>query len=144
MLRRDEGEVLVVYDDANGKPVGPGSTLIGHPTVGIGRALDTEGLTKAESAWLFANDVEVVQARAQQAFFWYPPLTTERKAVVLSMLFQLGLAGVQGFHDFCVAMGVGDWHTASLAMLDSKWAKHDSPSRAERLARQLSTGEYQP
>lgn len=141
-LSSDEGERLKVYDDATGEPIGPGSVVKGHPTIGIGRALDTDGITRAESAFLLSNNAEVVQAQANQAFFWYDKLSVERKVVILSMLFQIGLGGVKGFKNFLTAMGVADYDTAKKEMLDSLWAK-ETPARALRLATQLATGENQ-
>ena len=38
-LKRHEGVRLAVYDDATGKPVHAGDTLVGHPTIGVGRLL---------------------------------------------------------------------------------------------------------
>jgi len=36
-LTRHEGLRLAVYDDATGKPLEQGDTIVGHPTVGVGR-----------------------------------------------------------------------------------------------------------
>lgn len=57
MLRAEEGLRLTVYDDATGKPIKPGTLVKGHPTIGIGRALDVNGITEAEAEYLKANDV---------------------------------------------------------------------------------------
>lgn len=142
MLRRDEAQRLKVYDDATGKELVPGMTLVGHPTVGVGRALDRKGISKGESDYLLYGDVLDVQAQAR-GFPWYPTLSTERQAVLLSMLFQLGLAGVQGFPKMLAALEAQQWAQAAAEMRDSKWAREDSPGRAERLAKQMETGVYQ-
>lgn len=47
-LRGDEGEVLKVYDDATGKPIGPGSVVVGNPSIAVGRNLSGRGLTTVE------------------------------------------------------------------------------------------------
>src|SRR5438876_552158 len=46
MLRRDEGERLRIYTDT-----------LGHPTIGVGRALDTQGITSAEADYLLLGDI---------------------------------------------------------------------------------------
>jgi lysozyme len=142
MLLRDEAKKLFVYDDATGEPLKPGMTLKGHPTIGIGRALDTHGISSAEADYLVTSDIYQVEQEAEKAFPWYPALTDERKAVILSMLFQLGLAGVQGFHEFLLAVEHQNWARAASEMVNSLWAR-ETPARAKRLADQMETGVLQ-
>lgn len=139
MLTGDEGKKLRVYDDATGMELKPGLTLVGHPTIGIGRALDTQGITSAEADYLLMGDVFRVQITAERAFLWYAALKDERKAVILSMLFQLGLTGLQGFHEFLLAVEHQNWARAAAEMRDSLWHK-ETPARCERLAVQMETG----
>lgn len=143
MLKRDEDERSVVYDDATGKPLTPGMTLVGHPTIGVGRALDTHGLSQREVDFLLTTDIFAVQDLAEKHFYWYDELSDSRKAVILSMLFQLGLGGVQGFHEFLLAVEHRNWSRAAAEMRDSTWCKTQSPARAERLAVQMETGVFQ-
>lgn len=142
MLRKAEGERLVVYDDATGKPLTKGMTLQGHPTIGVGRALDTKGITSKEADYLLMNDIYQVEAEAEKAFPWYVGLKDERKVVILSMLFQLGLAGVQGFHEFLLAMEHQNWARAAAEMKDSLWAKQTA-GRVDKLQAQIETGVLQ-
>ncbi len=139
MLRGYEGEKLFVYDDATGQPLKKGMTLQGHPTIGIGRALDTQGISSAEADYLLTSDIFTVQQEAEKAFPWYGNLTDTRKAVILSMLFQLGLAGVQGFHEFLLAVEHQNWARAAAEMKASLWAQQ-TPERAKKLAEQMETG----
>lgn len=143
MLRRDEGEKLKVYDDADGTPIGPKVLVKGHPTIGVGRALDTQGITPSEADYLLAGDIYRVEAQAEKFFPWYMNLSDARKAVILSMLFQLGLGGVEGFHEFLLAVEHQNWSRAAAEMKSSLWAQ-ETPSRANRLAEQMETGVYQP
>ena len=141
MLLWDEGKKLFVYDDATGEAIVPGTLVKGHPTIGIGRALDTHGISSAEADYLVTSDIYQVEQEAEKAFPWYEGLKDERKAVILSMLFQLGLGGVQGFHEFLLAVEHQNWSRAAAEMRDSLWAK-ETPSRAERLAEQMETGVF--
>lgn len=130
MLRRDEGERLKVYADS-----------LGHPTIGIGRALDTQGISEAEASFLLGNDISRVQQEAQ-AFPFYAFLRIERQAVVLSMLFQLGFSKFLLFKNFLSAMARGDWKAAAGEMRNSE-AYRQTPARWERLAKQMESGEFQ-
>ena len=42
-LGADEGIRMLVYDDATGRPIGPGTLVRGHPTIGIGTDSDLKG-----------------------------------------------------------------------------------------------------
>lgn len=141
-LRRDESERLQVYDDKTGKAIGPGTVVEGHPTIGVGRALDRKGISKGESNYLLYGDMLDVQAQAKN-LPWYSGLSNERKAVILCMLFQLGLEGTLGFHKMIAAIQASDWATAAAEMRDSPWHQQ-TPARCERLALQMATGVFQP
>lgn len=143
MLRRDEATRLKVYDDKTGKPLVPGTVLVGHPTIGTGRALDTNGLSQHEADYLLAGDIYRVREEAEKAFPWYGLLLDSRKAVILSMLFQIGLPKVLGFKEMLLACEHQNWARAAAEMRDSAWHK-ETPARSERLAVQMETGVYQP
>ena len=65
---------------------------------------------------------------------WYDDLPPIVKGILIEMSFQLGMRGVSKFKKMLKAMKEKDWKEASSQMLDSKWARFDSPQRAERLA----------
>ena len=48
LISLHEGVKYRVYDDANGKEIKAGDTLVGHPTIGVGRnvAADGPGITR--------------------------------------------------------------------------------------------------
>lgn len=142
MLLHDESKRLFVYDDATGEVIKPGTHVLGHPTIGVGRALDTHGISSAEADYLMTSDIYQVEQEAEKAFSWYVDLIDERKAVILSMLFQLGLAGVQGFHEFLLAVEHKNWARAAAEMKSSLW-HGQTPARAERLADQMEKGVLQ-
>ena len=84
-LLGDEGERLFVYDDATGRPVGKGSTLIGNPTIGVGRCLSTRGITRAESRALLGNDEAAAWSELSALLPWLPLETPARIAAILSL-----------------------------------------------------------
>jgi len=135
----DEGDMRVVYDDATGQPIRPGSHVIGNPTIGRGRLLCSPGgITPAEDDLLFSNDM--ARARKLAATLTvFPQLDAVRQGVLVEMVFQMGLAGVATFHTMLAAMGRGDWKTSATAMRDSLWARQ-TPARAQKLANIIETG----
>lgn len=140
LLTKDEGVRLTVYDDATGQAIKPGSHVIGHPTIGIGRALDTHGLTQREAAELLHNDMWAVSGEIYKRLPWVEQLDEVRQVVLASMAFQMGVDGLLGFHDTLQAVQAKAYTRAAQEMLSSHWAQQ-TPARAKRLAEMMRTGE---
>ena len=141
-LIRDEGVKLFVYDDANDNPVVPGYTLVGHPTIGIGRALDTRGITMAEALYLNNDDIKDVQNGLLDSLPWLANLDVVRFAALENMAFNLGVNGLLGFTETLAAIKQGNYELAAEDMLQSEWAQQVG-DRANRLAQQIKTGVWQ-
>ena len=141
-LIRDEGVKLFVYDDANDNPVVPGYTLVGHPTIGIGRALDTRGITMAEALYLNNDDIQAVQNGLLDSLPWLANLDVVRFAALENMAFNLGVNGLLEFTETLAAIKQGDYDLAAEDMLQSEWAQQVG-DRANRLAQQIKTGVWQ-
>lgn len=128
-LRRDEGEVLTAYQDH-----------LGYWTLGIGRLIDSRkggGITREEAAYLLRNDISKVDKALQVSLPWFPTLSEARKGVLLNMAFQLGVSGLLKFKNTLKMVEQGEYAKASVAMLDSEWAKQ-TPERAKRLSLQMA------
>lgn len=144
-LKRDEGEVLYVYDDATGKPIVKGSTVKGYPTVGIGILLDKDkggGLRPEESEFIFRNRLKLLDAELTARLPWISKLDPARKGVLINMAFQMGVDGLLGFKNTLAMIEAGRYQDAAKAMLQSKWATQ-TPARAQRLSNQMATGQWQ-
>lgn len=139
MLRAEEGLRLTCYDDATGRPIVPGMKVAGHPTIGIGRALDTNGITSAEADYLLGNDVAKVAAALDANIPWWRALTVTRQVVLAGMAFQMGVAGLMGFRNTLAMVQTGDYRGAARGMLSSKWATQ-TPGRAARMAMMMEHG----
>ena len=63
----------------------------------------------------------------------------EVQSVVVEMAFQLGLTKLLKFEDTQKFLIAKDYVNAAKEMLDSKWAKSDTPARAKRLAEIVRT-----
>ena len=127
-LKEDEGFSGNVYECTAGKI-----------TIGYGRNLDDNPLTKSEAEFLLKNDLEKV-ARQAQKFPWYKTLKPERRGVIINMLYNLGLTRFKGFKNMIAALYNEDYVKAAEEMLDSKWANQVG-FRAKRLANIMERGE---
>ena len=118
-----------------------------YPTVGFGFKIGNKGddlpcfvLPKAAGdAWL----LEILKGLEGQLVErpWYDCMNSARKAIIMSMMYQMGYNGVMKFKNMIKALEDKDYIKASNEMLDSKWAKQ-TPSRAHRHAIQLQGGSW--
>ncbi len=134
-LRNDEGERLTAYQDH-----------LGYWTIGIGILIDERrggGITSYESVWLLNNRLEGYSAELAADYPWFLALSEPRQAALLNMRHQLGRAGLAGFRRMLDCLGDGRWEEAEQNALDSKWARVDTPGRAERVSAQLKSGAWE-
>lgn len=133
-LRRDEGERLSAYQDH-----------LGYWTIGVGRLIDARkggGITPEESAYLLSNDIDRCLQSLETQLPWTKDLDDARKGVLVAMRFQMGLKGLLGFKNTLEMIRKGQYEEAAKGMLQSVWAQQ-TPQRAQRLSKQLKTGEWQ-
>ena len=142
-VTENEGYRQEVYECSNG-----------IPTVGIGLALKDFNpspelckkivdwqikeslicISKEHSEIEVTNRLSKLHLQLTEKYSWYSGIPPMVKSVLIEMCFQIGLYGVGKFKKALKAMENADWKEASDEMLDSKWARSDSPLRAERLA----------
>lgn len=70
---------------------------------------------------------------------WYTSLNSARRAVILEMIYQLGMAGFLKFERTIAWLRTADWLEASEEMLDSRWAQQ-TPNRARTLSQIMRDG----
>ena len=63
---------------------------------------------------------------------WWKDLDDDKQRVMANMAFNLGLPRLSKFKKFLKAMEEGDFKTAAVEMMDSKWATQVG-NRAKRL-----------
>lgn len=141
-LTRDEGIKPFVYDDATGKLIVKGSLVAGHPTIGVGRALDVNGISQGEALYLLDNDIDRVLNELTARVPCFAALDPVRQRVLANMGFNLGIAGLLDFHETLGFIAAGKFALAAHAMGDSAWAKQTG-ARAARLIATMRTGEVQ-
>ena len=133
-IREDEGISLTVYEDTTG-----------HLTVGIGHKVLPEDnlrpgdeISHERATTMFLSDLKEADYGAHLLLSggtWsVPPLLLR---VVTNMVFQMGLGGVRSFRRWWGFLEARNYERAAKEMLDSKWARDQSPARAKRLAHEV-------
>jgi len=134
-LYRDEGFRTSAYLDSRG-----------YWSIGIGRLIDVRkggGITEAEARILLENDIAACERQLQSLLPWAEEILDYRRYMVLvNMCFNLGINGLLTFTKMLAALENEDWEKAAHELLDSKYHSQVGP-RAERLANQLITAEWQ-
>ena len=132
MLVEHEGERLKMYQDSKG-----------IWTVGVGHNIQERGISKAVSQLMLEEDIAEAR-RDAGTFSWFADLDEARQAVIIDMIFNMGLPRFSGFKKTIAFIEGGMFQAASLEMLDSKWAREDvQRSRSELLSRMMSTGDWE-
>lgn len=111
----------------------------GKLTIGYGTNLD-EGLDADEAMFLLEHRVNQAILDCRKTFPWFDLLDPTRRAVVVQLRYQLGLARLLGFRKMLAALARFDYDTAAAELLDSKLARVDAPARTARHAHALRTG----
>ena len=153
LIRQDEGRRLYLYDDATGKRIVPGYTLVGNPTIGTGCNVST--IDEDEDAWLFHHRYTIAWRAVVRLLKGYPrdehPMSEPRLAALENMAYNLGERGLLKFAGMLKAIHAGDWGRAAAEVL---WTDPDAETlqptpyarrltnRAHRNAEMLRTGEW--
>ena len=144
LLILHEGMRLRVYDDANGREILAGDTVIGHPTIGIGRnvAGDGLGISEDEAKYLLMGDIARLEKEIK-GWKFMEDLNEPRQAVVYDMLFNMGINRFNGdkWKNMFKAMYDQQWQVAAEEMLASRWAKQVG-QRSVRLSQMMRLGEW--
>lgn len=123
----------------------------GFKTVGVGRNLETKGLTKSEALGMLSNDIMDSKLFLEDFIKDFDLLNDVRQNVLIEMVFNLGQGGFKKFKKMIEALNKKDFETASKEMLNSKWHndfiamrkdKNEKETRSYKLALQMSKGEF--
>jgi len=130
-LKRDEGFSRFLHKDS-----------VGVLTIGYGIDLQSDGLSQDEAALVLQHRAWKQYRDLITALPWVKYLDEARQGVLLNMAYSLGVVGELKFHITLDDVHEGRFAAAADAMRASEWAREVSP-RAERLAVQMETGEWQ-
>jgi lysozyme len=126
-LRLDEGKRATAYHD----PVS------GTLTIGYGHNCAVP-ISDAAQEQILRDDVSTAYTQCM-TLPWFAGLNDARAAVIVMMVFNLGLGAVLKFPKMIAAVQAKDWELARSEMLDSVWSTQVG-ERATRLATQMRTG----
>ena len=127
LLIKHEGMVCHVYKCSEG-----------YETLGVGRNLNANGISEDEAMYMLENDIKRVQEELDRHWGAWRTFPEPARIICLSMTFQLGITGFMGFRRTRALMEMGLWLKASEEMLDSHWAKKQTPNRALYNSRQIA------
>ncbi len=104
-LERQESYRRFVYDDATGQNIVPGYTVQGNPTIGYGRNLMTEGISKEEATVLLRHDMDRAWREVASHLPWAESqLSVIRFSVLVNIAFNMGFQGLSGFTQMLSAL----------------------------------------
>ena len=130
-LKIDEGVKYEVYKDHLGYP----TFGIGHLVVAgdeeYGAAVGTPVSEERVNA-VFESDVAKFVSESKKVFPNLDELPEEAQQVIVNMCFNMGAPRLSKFKKFIAAVNDGNWSTAAVEMMDSRWATQVG-ARAERL-----------
>ena len=117
----DEGVKYEVYNDH-----------LGYPTFGIGHLItqadeeygkpDGTKVTEERVNAVFDKDVMIYVSEAKKVFPNLDELPEEAQQVIVNMTFNMGAPRLSKFKKFIAGVNAGDWNTAAVEMMDSRWA----------------------
>lgn len=102
-------------------------------TIGVGRNLEAKGISEDEAMFMLDNDIKEAKDGARRLIRTFDVLSDDRKIVIVSMVFQMGVSGVSKFRNMIKCIEMQSFDIAATEMLDSIWAKQ-TPNRAKRLS----------
>lgn len=91
-------------------------------TIGYGRNIEDNGITKEEADLLFENDFARC-IKELSPYPWYVNQPEHIQSALINMCFNLGISKLLGFKKMIAALTVKDYTKASLEALDSLWAQ---------------------
>lgn len=118
----------------------PYECTAGKITIGYGRNLEDNGISKAEAESMLVKDITESSASLGD-FAWFKGLDDVRKAVVVNMVYNLGMPRFKLFQNTIWYLSQGLYTEASIEMLDSNWAKQVG-NRATELSVMMKTGKW--
>ena len=131
-------EQLKIHEGLRLKPY---QCTAGKWTIGYGRNLEDNGITKFEAEQLLTHDVAGVIMQLSDAIDGWHCLNEARKAVLVNMAFNMGVNGLMKFKKTLGYVRLKMYKEAGVEMMDSKWSVTVG-GRAVELSDQMIKGEF--
>lgn len=145
-------QIISILNFEEGFKATPYIDTEGYPTVGTGFKIGPKGAAlsnytftlpkDASDAWLesFVNQTIAKMNASPPIVAALSKCNEPRRDILISMAFQMGVAGLAGFKNTLAMIAAGNFAGASAGMLSSLWAKQ-TKNRAARHAEVMRTGE---
>lgn len=135
ILRHDEGVRYLPYDCGTGKNV---KAAVGKLTIGVGHNLEDVAISEAVVSLLLKEDINAALKDTLELFgdVFFSKISAPRQHAIVSMVFQLGAAGLKKFNLTLKHIRLGNWESAGKEARKSLWVKQ-TPKRAERVLKML-------
>jgi len=130
LLIKHEGLRTTAYTDS-----------LGVWTVGVGHNLQAKPLSMQAVQQILHDDI-ADSIEDCKGFYWFEGLDEVRQAVVIDMVFNMGIAGFKHFKKTIDHIAMGMYQHAAAEMLDSRWA-YQVGKRAEELSKMMTTGKWE-
>jgi len=121
-LQRDEGFESHPYLDT-----------VGKLTIGYGRNLTDEGITKKEGAYLLRNDIKKHNKDLDRNLPWWRKMDKKAQRALANMSFNLGWPRLSRFKRMLRSLKGKEYMKAKMEALNSVWARQVK-GRALRIA----------
>jgi lysozyme len=128
-----------ILKEHEGLRLKPYKCTAGKLTIGYGRNLEDRGITEPEAFFLLTSDIHDISRELEIRIPFFNNLNDTRKAVLVDMAYNLGINGLLQFKNMLIAISHNDYVTASVAMLQSKWADQVG-KRSVELSKLLVSG----
>ena len=122
-IKKHEGFSPVVYQ-----------CTAGYDTIGYGQRVKYLKVTQEQSEEWLKEELQNLKYILADKYNWFLPAPKEVQDIVMNMNYQLGVTAFSKFKKTIKYIKVKDYKSASTEMLDSKWARDDTPRRAKELS----------
>jgi lysozyme len=130
LIKKHEGLRLSPYKCTSGKL-----------TIGYGRNIEDNGISKQEAEIMLFNDISSCEGELDLKIPIWRDLSEPRRAVLVNMVFNLGYPRFSKFKKMLKAIKEKDFNRAAAEMLDSRWARQVG-NRAIELAEIMKMDKY--
>ena len=94
----------------------------GFLSLGVGRNLDANGISKEEALYLLSNDIDAVIHKLDKHWKVWRSFPIKAQYVCIDLVFNMGINAWMSFRKTRAYMELGHWEKASKELLNSKYA----------------------
>ena len=95
----------------------------GYTSVGVGRNLETNGITEEEAMYLLNNDISTVIKKLDKHWIAWRKLDINAQYICIDLVFNMGINSFMSFRKTRAYMELGEWEKAGDELLNSKYAE---------------------